>query len=192
MEGSLMWYTDEQGRFFKIVNGMAAYIGKLKHIPHRHRQATEFEKTQAEIRHNSVWKLVIDHLDLHKHICMKFNVSEFYAFNVLINAARLYNPKKGKFSTYAWIAMRRARRELTSAQDSTREKSYLQKLELDNSDELEYIMSQLSEYDQYILQLRHIHELTFEELGDLIGVSKSTAKYQCTNAMKRARSVRRS
>ena len=60
----------------------------------------------------------------------------------------------------------------------------------DDIDEVNSILEQLSEYDRYLLELKHIHDLTFDEMAEIIDVSaKTTARNHYRAALARAKSI---
>lgn len=63
-------------------------------------------------------------------------------------------------------------------------------LKLDNVDEVKTIMVQLDEYDRRLLEMKHIHDMTFLEMADVIGVSaKTTARNHYRVALARAQEM---
>lgn len=73
--------------------------------------------------------------------------------------------------------------------DSPHGKVVIEKQKHDDVDEVKTILDQLDEYDRTLLELRHIHDLTFQEIADVIGVSaKTTARIHYRAALARAQS----
>lgn len=62
-------------------------------------------------------------------------------------------------------------------------------VDFERSDEVQYILSQLDEYDRSLLELYHLGGLTFEAIGDILNVSKGTARNHYILALEKARDI---
>jgi RNA polymerase sigma factor (sigma-70 family) len=60
---------------------------------------------------------------------------------------------------------------------------------LEHIDEVQYILSRLDRHDRHLLALKHLAGMTFEQMGEALGVTKVTARKHYLRALREARRV---
>lgn len=85
----------------------------------------------------------------------------------------------------AWYLWKR--RNALAKQEAFEQTIQSYNVDLDSRIEVESILSDLSEEDAFILQCKDMYSLTFEEIGDALGISKSTARNRYNEALSNAR-----
>jgi len=190
----MCWYIDRAGQPFKIVDNRAAYIGRMDELPRSYERASAEQRALFDEHNQLVWELVIENMGLIHYMARKFphkpGVADEVGLDTLLRAAAGWDPDKGKFSTYACTALYRAyvrHRPMLTCEPF--EESVEQTFELDTEEELQYILNSLDEHDRCLLQLRYIHQLELNDIGEAMGLVKSTVHYHVTQALRRARDV---
>lgn len=115
---------------------------------------------------------------------------------ILVN----YSPQLSALSTHVsrnlnWYAYKfvcaECRRNTLSQQTDKklREYKYKQIFNLDARDEVSNILGGLSDYHQILLYMRYVMEMTQEQIADELGISKSSARNHCLDALNEAREI---
>lgn len=111
----------------------------------------------------------------------------------LARCLRSYDENKGAFSTYAYKALYRsfAQAIVASKPKATSlvvdSPAVLETPELDHVDHVQYLLDGLSKYDRALLILYFWKGLNYDELAEVIGVSKSTISSHIRLALNRCR-----
>lgn len=96
------------------------------------------------------------------------------------------------YATKLWhIQIRTRSREHEWQPTDVLKHSALHDFDLDDADEVETILNQLSEASRLLLVARHCDDLTFLEIANALGVSKNTARNWYYAALEEARHVGR-
>ena len=106
----------------------------------------------------------------------------------VVRAAARWTKGRASFITYArvqlrWELRRRARRttgELLCEPTARTVNQWAR-------DEVDSILSKVDEYDRTVLVMHYMVGMTFRDMGEAMGVSKSTARYSVERALRRCR-----
>lgn len=112
----------------------------------------------------------------------------------------LHAHMKASLKWYVWKFMNRHARVKTCGKLGTGSlpydpavdrRAYRPRLLEESADreELEEVMCQLPEQQQHILKMKHAEELTYQQIGDVLGVSKGTARVRHLQALSAAQRV---
>lgn len=92
---------------------------------------------------------------------------------------------------YLWKWMNRRGRKYAEREQESLPEEYdvagAASLNLDDADEVNVILSRLSDYDRLLLMMYHMQGLTFQEIGTVIGATKGTVRNHYLKALERAR-----
>jgi len=188
------------GKTFQFVDSNRVdYIFYHSPVPLSYREATELEILDFQSRKLQVWQQIENNSGLAYLVMRKLGIpfhqheTLYHDIGIptLLNAVRLHNPAVSKFSTYATNSL------------FNRFKSYLKGLppelipqqepgERDPDiyaikEETEFLLKTCSPAERDLLQYRFIDELTFEEIGCIIGCTRQQASIKINSLLERIR-----
>lgn len=92
---------------------------------------------------------------------------------------------------YLWKWMNKNYRKLAVVPLSDDIGQYEDDAKLDTADEVQFLLDQLSPYDRELIVLRHLGGLTYEAMGEVLNVTKTTARKYCLAVEQKLREVKR-
>lgn len=143
------------------------------------------------------WDLVVKYIPLIRFVANKKGLDEDAIYHcgidVLLRCVRNFKSGKTKLSTYMTAALFRS----LNGRETVRRVfpgyvqcvSFSEETEQETKDFVSLVRTQLDEYEWNLLYLHFFHYLTYEEIGDIVCLSKTQVYRHMQVALKNARKV---